>query len=76
MGDAEIKCIVSHNLGNGVRTISEWFEFPIGFGKAFLLQMQLDFVAHLKFVWHAMLIMLLLVLFIFHNGVVVDEPIQ
>ena len=25
----------SHSLGNGVRTISEWFEFPIGSGKVF-----------------------------------------
>ena len=49
--------VVEHN-----RTISEWFEFPIGSSKVFLLQMQLDFVAHLKIVWHSMLIMPLLVL--------------
>ena len=61
-GKAEFKCFVSHSLGNGVRTISEWSEFPIGSGKAFLLQMQPDFVAHLKLVWPPMLIMSLLVL--------------
>ena len=36
-GNAKLKCIVSHNLGNGVRTISKWYEFPIGSGKSFLL---------------------------------------
>ena len=61
-GNAELKCIVSHSLGNGVRTISEWYEFSIGSDKAFLLQMQPDFVARLKLVWHLMLIMSLLVL--------------
>ena len=60
--NVELKCNVSHSLGNGVRTISEWSEFPIGVGKAFLLQMKLNFVAHLKIVWHPMLIMSLLVL--------------
>ena len=61
-GNAEFKCIISHSLGNGVRTISNWYEFPIGSGKAFLLKMQPDFVAHLKLMWHPMLIMSLLVL--------------
>lgn len=61
-GNSELKCIVSHSLGNGVSTISKWFEFPIGFDKAFLLQMQPNFVAHLKLVWHLMLIISLLVL--------------
>ncbi len=60
-GNVELKCIVAHNLGNGVRTTLEWSEFPIGSGKVFLLQMQPDFVTHLKLVWHPMLIMLLLV---------------
>ena len=44
------------------KTISEWFEFLIGSSKAFLLQMQPDFFAHMKLVWHLMLIMSLLVL--------------
>ena len=61
-GNAELKCIISHSLGNAVRTISEWSEFLIGSGKVFLLQMQLDFVTHLKLVWHPMLIMSLLVI--------------
>jgi hypothetical protein len=61
-GNVELKSIVSHNLGNGVRTISEWSELLMGSGKAFFLQMQPNFVAHLKLVWHPMLIMSLLVL--------------
>ena len=61
-GNAELKCIVSHNLSNGVRTILEWSQFPVGSSKAFLLQMQPDFIAYLKLVWHPMLIMSLLVL--------------
>jgi len=61
-GNVELKCIVSHSLSNGVRTISEWSQFLIGSSKVFLLQIQLDFVAHLKLVWHLMLIMSLLVL--------------
>ena len=60
-GNAELKCIVSHHIGNGVRTISKWSEFPLGSIKLFLLQMQPDFVVHLKLVWHLMLIMSLLV---------------
>ena len=61
-GNVELKCIVSHILGNGVRTTSEWSELSIGSSKAFLLQMQLDLVADLKLVWHLMLIMSLLVI--------------
>jgi len=52
----------SHSIGNGVRTILEWSEFPIGSGKTFLLQMKPEFVNHLKLVWHPMLIMSLLIL--------------
>lgn len=61
-GNPKLKFIVTHNLGNGVRTISEWFEFTVGSDKTFLLQMLLDFAAHLKLVWHPMLIISLLVL--------------
>ena len=61
-GNVELNRIISHNLDNGVRTISEWSEFSIGSGKAFLLQIKPDFVTHLKLVWHPMLIMSLLVL--------------
>ena len=50
MGNVVLQSIVSHNLGNGVRTMSEWFEILMGSGKAFFLLMQLDFVAHLKLV--------------------------
>jgi len=65
--NAELKRIVSHNLGNNVRAILECFELPMGFVKSFFLQMQPYFVAHLKLVWHSMLIMSFLVLGIFHN---------
>ena len=61
-GNAELKIIVSHNLGNGVRAISEWFGIYMGSGKEFFLQMKLNFVAHLKLVLQPILIMLLLVL--------------
>ncbi len=33
-----LQSIVAHSLGTGVRTISEWFEFLMGSGKAFFLQ--------------------------------------
>ena len=68
MGNAKLKRIVSHNLGNCVRTISEWSELSMGFGKGFFLQMQPNFVDHLKLVWHTMLIMSLLVLGIIGLG--------
>ena len=54
--------IVAHSLGTGVRTLSEWFELLMDSGNAFFLSMQPDFVAHLKLVWHPMLIMSLLLL--------------
>ena len=47
-----LQSIVSCSLGTSVRTISEWFEFLMGSGKAFFLSMQPDFVAHLKLVWY------------------------
>jgi hypothetical protein len=42
----------------------EWEKLSMGSGKAFFLQMQPNFVAHLKLMWHLMLIMALLVLVI------------
>jgi len=44
-GNAKLKRIVSHNLGNGVRPISEYSELSMGVGKTFFLQMQPNFVA-------------------------------
>jgi hypothetical protein len=61
-GNVELKSIVTHNLGDGVRPITEWEKLLMGPCKAFFLQMQPNFVAHLKLMWHPMLIMALLVL--------------
>jgi hypothetical protein len=61
-GNVEIKIIVPHNLGDGVRLIMEWVKLPMGPCKAFFLQVQPNFVALLKLMWHLMLIMALIVL--------------
>jgi hypothetical protein len=61
-GNVELKIIVSHNLGDAVRSITEWKNLSMGPCKAFFLQVQTNFVSHLKLVWHPMLIMALLVL--------------
>jgi hypothetical protein len=61
-GNVELKIIVSHSLGDGVRSITEWKNLPMGPCKEFFLQVQPNFVSHLKLMWHPMLIMALLVL--------------
>ena len=61
-GNVELKIIVTHNLGDGVRPIMEWEKIPMGPCKSFFLQMQPNFVSHLKMVWHLVLIMVLLIL--------------
>jgi hypothetical protein len=61
-GNVELKRIITHNLGDGVRSITEWKKLSMGPHKAFLLQVQPNFISHLKLVWHLMLIMALLVL--------------
>ena len=45
-----LQSIASHSLGNVVRTMSEWSELLMGSCKVFFLEMQPDFVAHLKLV--------------------------
>jgi hypothetical protein len=60
--NVELKRIVTHSLGDGVRPITEWEKLLMGPCKAFFLQMQPNFVEHLKLMWHLMLIMALLVL--------------
>jgi len=67
-GNVVLQIILSNKPGNGVRTISEWFELLMGSCKAFFLQMQPNFVTHLKLVWYLMLIMSLFILGIFQNG--------
>jgi hypothetical protein len=61
-GNVELKIIVTHNLGDGIRSIAEWMKLLMGSCKAFFLQVQPNFISHLKLVWHPMLIMALLVL--------------
>jgi len=61
-GNVEPKIIITHNLGDGVRPISKWFEILMGLRKALFVQMQPKFFTHLKLVLHPMLIMSLLVL--------------
>jgi hypothetical protein len=61
-GNVELKIIFTHNLGDGVRSITEWMKLPMGSCKEFFLQVQPNFISHLKLVWHPMLIMALLVL--------------
>jgi hypothetical protein len=61
-GNVELKIIVTRNLGDGVRSITEWTKLPMGSCKVFFLQVQPNFISHLKLVWHPMLIMVLLVL--------------
>ena len=63
-GNVELKIIVSHNIGDGVRPILEWYELLMGSGKAFFLQVQPNFVDHMKLMRHPMLIMALFVLVI------------
>ena len=58
----ELKIIVTHELGDGVRSIVKWKKLLMGLRKAFFLQVQPNFILHLKLVWHPMLIMVLLVL--------------
>ena len=47
-----LQSIAPHSLGTIVKTMSEWSELLMGSGKAFSLQMEPDFVAHLKLVWY------------------------
>ena len=61
-GNVELKSIVTHNLSDGVRPITEWEKLPMGPCKAFFMKVQPNFVSRLKLVWHPVLIMALLVL--------------
>ena len=63
-GNVELKIIITHNLGDVLRSIEEWMNISIGSRKAFLLHMQPNIISHLKILWHLMLIMALFVLVI------------
>ena len=60
--NVELKIIIPHGLGDVVRPITEWVKLLMGSCKAFFLQVQPNFVTHLKLMWQSMLIMALLVL--------------
>jgi hypothetical protein len=62
--NVELKRIIPHGLRDGVEAIMEWVKLPMGSCKAFFLQVKPNIVAHLKLMWHPMLIMVLLVLII------------
>jgi hypothetical protein len=61
-GNVELKSIITQGLGDSVWPIIEWDKILMGPSKDLFLQMQPNFVAHLKLMWHPMLIMALLVL--------------
>jgi hypothetical protein len=69
--NVELKIIIPHSLGDGVQPIMKWVKLPMGSCKAFFLQVQPNFVTHLKLMWNLMLIMALLVLVI---GLLVGYP--
>ena len=62
--NVECKGIVPDDLADSVWSIMEWAKLLMGSCKAFFLQVQPNFFAHLKLMWHLMLIMALLVLVI------------
>ena len=63
-GNVELKIIIPQGLGDGVRPINVWAKLLMGSCKAFFLQVQPNFVTHLKLMRHLMLIMALFVLVI------------
>jgi hypothetical protein len=63
-GKVDLKIIVTHSLGDGLRSIIEWKKLPMIPCKAFFLQVQPNFVSHMKLMWHLVLIMALIVLVI------------
>jgi hypothetical protein len=62
--NVELKIIVPHGLGDSLWPITECVKLPMWSCKVLFLQVQPNFVAHLKLMWHPMLIMALFVLFI------------
>jgi hypothetical protein len=60
--NVELKIIVTHSLGDGVISIAEWTNISMGSCKVFFLQVQPNFISHLKLLWHPVLIMAFIVL--------------
>jgi glycyl-tRNA synthetase beta subunit len=57
--NVELKIIITDILVDGVCSITEWFKLLMGSCKAFFLQVQPNFITHLKLMWHLVLIMAL-----------------
>jgi hypothetical protein len=57
--NVELERIITHSLGDGVQPIMEWEKLLMGSYKVLFLQVQPNFVAHLKLMWHPVLIMAL-----------------
>ena len=49
--NVELKRIIPHGLGDSVRPIVEWAKLSMGSCKALFLQVQPNFVTHLKLMW-------------------------
>jgi hypothetical protein len=62
--NVELKIIIPHSLGDSLWPIMKGEKLLMGSCKAFFLQVQPNFVAHLKLMWHLMLMMALFVLVI------------
>jgi hypothetical protein len=62
MRNIKLKSVFTHSLGDGVRSITEWEKLLMRPYKSFFLQVQPNFVSHLKLMCHPLLIMVLLVL--------------
>jgi hypothetical protein len=60
----EINSIVTQSLDDGLRYIKESTKLSMRPYKAFFLQVQPNFIFHVKLVWHQVLIMELLIIFI------------
>jgi hypothetical protein len=62
--NVELKIIIPHSLGDSLWPITKGAKLLMGSCKAFFLQVQPNFFAHMKLMWHPMLMMALFVLVI------------
>jgi hypothetical protein len=60
--NTKFKIILTQTVGDGVRTVLEWFQTLLGSCEVIFLQVQPHLISHLKFVWYSMLVVALLVL--------------
>jgi hypothetical protein len=61
-GKVELKIIVTHKLGDGVRSITKWMKLTMRPCKELFLQVRLKIFANLKLVRHLLLDMAFLVI--------------